>query len=217
MRCFNPKREARPSQTFAGAGRRRVHAQFQSQTGSQALSDFMLDRDLCARKLFQSQTGSQALSDSYVRRAKALKGDRFNPKREARPSQTTLPYDEFLWFDMVSIPNGKPGPLRHILSQPVLILPGKFQSQTGSQALSDAVNFNNFGVMVNVSIPNGKPGPLRLGNLDIHRRAEDGFNPKREARPSQTLIASFWAWAMAAVSIPNGKPGPLRLRWIKSG
>ncbi len=63
--CFNPKREARPSQTkitYCG----------------------------CAEdQEFQSQTGSQALSDKKGGK-KAAKPARFNPKREARPSQTWI-------------------------------------------------------------------------------------------------------------------------------
>src|SRR5579883_2321811 len=35
------------------------------------------------------------------------------------------------------------------------------------------------------------------------------FNPKREARPSQTKIISLEALLKQVVSIPNGKPGPL--------
>ncbi len=42
--------------------------------------------------------------------------------------------------------------------------------------------------MTEVSIPNGKPGPLRPLAQDIETYARGtSFNPKREARPSQTL------------------------------
>ncbi len=61
---------------------------FQSQTGSQALSDMERAVGLPeTRRRFQSQTGSQALSDLMTAMAAAQ-------------------------FDSVSIPNGKPGPLR---------------------------------------------------------------------------------------------------------
>ncbi len=187
---FNPKREARPSQTSAGAGLvsffqhvsipngkpgplRLVAArngfdlrrQFQSQTGSQALSDPV--RDLLiqtAMQMFQSQTGSQALSDNVSRKALSRRYE-------------------------------------------------KFQSQTGSQALSDA----NLRVvpngLQNVSIPNGKPGPLRLGGGKMDRENSGiSFNPKREARPSQTSSTAVTEIRIHRVSIPNGKPGPLRPR-----
>src|SRR5579885_3460618 len=61
---------------------------------------------------FQSQTGSQALSD--------LAGRRANRRKRS-----------------VSIPNGKPGPLRLKQLDPDDDGDIEFQSQTGSQALSD--------------------------------------------------------------------------------
>src|SRR5579884_1165010 len=61
---FNPKREARPSQTKPSF------------------------RASKASWMFQSQTGSQALSDSHPVHATPIPGASFNPKREARPSQT---------------------------------------------------------------------------------------------------------------------------------
>ncbi len=86
---------------------------------------------------------------------------RFNPKREARPSQTEALHYGTNYHITVSIPNGKPGPLRHdmdIATPPNTMM---FQSQTGSQALSDDA-----------------ADPLSAGLWC--------FNPKREARPSQT-------------------------------
>src|SRR5579883_324963 len=87
-----------------------------------------------------------------------------------------------------------------------------------------------------VSIPNGKPGPLRrllcvTLNTSSHRfnpkrearpsqtLAQEAArfipqyrcNPKREARPSQTAYDSSGNGYNGTVSIPNGKPGPLRL------
>src|SRR5579885_1375735 len=111
---------------------------FQSQTGSQALSDTIPPATVQRwEDQFQSQTGSQALSD----------GDKF--KRE--------------WFPfLVSIPNGKPGPLRR------------------SPADTDTPCRDT------VSIPNGKPGPLRPGHFGAALPRGVRFNPKREARPSQT-------------------------------
>ncbi len=91
--------------------------------------------------LFQSQTGSQALSDLITRLRNGVMPYRFNPKREARPSQTSL------W-------EGEPLPRCW------------FQSQTGSQALSDDINHFSLRSSNVVSIPNGKPGPLRLADPD---------------------------------------------------
>src|SRR5579884_174801 len=85
---------------------------------------------------FQSQTGSQALSDAEA----AI----------AHPEET-----------IVSIPNGKSGPLRH-------------------QWLRGLVG------QVVVSIPNGKSGPLRQRMIFYLHREARSFNPKREVRPSQT-------------------------------
>ncbi len=86
--------------------------------------------------MFQSQTGSQALSDYGVWAVIAI-------------------------FPLVSIPNGKPGPLRRQGSHPGCVGPLLFQSQTGSQALSDLVQQALAAMKRPVSIPNGKPGPLR--------------------------------------------------------
>ncbi len=166
MSCssFNPKREARPSQTVS------------ARTGR------------CNRWSF-------------------------NPKREARPSQTKIISLEALLKQVVSIPNGKPGPLRR-----------------------EQAHMSEF-VYIEVSIPNGKPGPLRRGMaagrevrgesfqsqtgsqalsdqlrparpVSSYRR----FNPKREARPSQTMRDIVTRDVGSFVSIPNGKPGPLRQR-----
>src|SRR5579884_1613748 len=112
------------------------------------------------QRRFQSQTGSQALSDFEL----ALLGS------QARS---------------VSIPNGKPGPLR----------PGGSRERNVDEV---------------VSIPNGKPGPLRPTITLRDPTFLASFNPKREARPSQTKITCGIAPKRATVSIPNGKPGPLR-------
>ncbi len=112
--------------------------------------------------------------------------DGFNPKREARPSQTVLhlvryrvgnevsipngkpgplrlgiEFSTILLQSSVSIPNGKPGPLRHGLTTDKIALKQLFQSQTGSQALSDRDKAHMDDLEEEVSIPNGKPGPLR--------------------------------------------------------
>ncbi len=70
LNSFNPKREARPSQTHAHGSGVSVPELFQSQTGSQALSDHV--KGLIFHRL---EVG-------------------FNPKREARPSQTHRPLDQ---------------------------------------------------------------------------------------------------------------------------
>ncbi len=87
MRSFNPKREARPSQTVVGVATAEVEDGFNPK-----------------REARPSQTSS---SDSRHMRIK-----RFNPKREARPSQTWSVITSLLCQLQVSIPNGKPGPLR---------------------------------------------------------------------------------------------------------
>src|SRR5579885_1010344 len=114
----------------------------------------------------------------------------------------------------VSIPNGKPGPLRlgtHAQSPDTKLFQSQtgsqalsdlesfctqsrrawgFQSQTGSQALSDFSLHSSRRKLVEVSIPNGKPGPLRPGDADRYNTNNTRFNPKREARPSQTRMRS---------------------------
>src|SRR5579884_3882099 len=140
--------------------------------------------------------------------------DGFNPKREVRPSQTLL--------------------LRPV---PVAAMP--FQSQTGSQALSDQEKERYTVLEAKVSIPNGKSGPLRHGcpirghipwilvsipngksgplrptASSVARISFCSFNPKREVRPSQTRKLSMYHDRTSLVSIPNGKSGPLRLlKW----
>ncbi len=73
------------------------------------LSPMLLDRSF----KFQSQTGSQALSDGISLFLFAPPVQCFNPKREARPSQTSSNFSSISEAEKVSIPNGKPGPLRH--------------------------------------------------------------------------------------------------------
>ncbi len=111
---------------------------------------------------FQSQTGSQALSDAQPSRRNHRQHWSFNPKREARPSQTLTFTPHGGAFASVSIPNGKPGPLRHSGGGVGGGGRRRFQSQTGSQALSD------------------EAAPAE-DTMFVYR-----FNPKREARPSQT-------------------------------
>ncbi len=67
-----------------------------------------------------------------------------------------------------------------------------FQSQTGSQALSDSLLGGDINRDQQVSIPNGKPGPLRPRAGGGAAYACAGFNPKREARPSQTVYADAY-------------------------
>src|SRR5579884_67108 len=159
---------------------------------------------------FQSQTGSQALSDPSTRQTTSPRTLCFNPKREVRPSQTQLKDVASRLRLMVSIPNGKSGPLRPIAcsavtySSPVSIPNGKsgplrrnarhcssvaplaFQSQTGSQALSDRIQSLLKASTIPVSIPNGKSGPLRPLERAMGIPYYQGFNPNREVRPSQT-------------------------------
>src|SRR5579883_878983 len=114
----------------------------------------------------------------------------FNPKREARPSQT-LRCRVLLSFSNNSFNpkrEARPSqtPAHYVLTYQI----GEFQSQTGSQALSDRnPHTASAAPHVAVSIPNGKPGPLRLSIGSSAQSCFTGFNPKREARPSQTLLA----------------------------
>ncbi|SRR5579885_2801046 len=163
---------------------------FQSQTGSQALSDLFLFVRSVLLMLFQSQTGSQALSDGATRGYASCHECRFNPKREARPSQT--------WARVHSpVHRGSFNPKREARpSQTRLTLVDmealrKFQSQTGSQALSDNHHVEGGHDPDDVSIPNGKPGPLRPHHTCRTQRRTHSFNPKREARPSQTPFTSL--------------------------
>ncbi len=110
----------------------------------------------------------------------------FNPKREARPSQTR-PGVEF-----------------------GINLPGEFQSQTGSQALSDACDQRRGVCRRAVSIPNGKPGPLRL-RIYARKSCERVVSiPNGKPGPLRRKSLILYG-AYTPVSIPNGKPGPLRL------
>src|SRR5579884_528633 len=159
--------------------------EFQSQTGSQALSDDVHRHNCIENKWFQSQTGSQALSDQSiplcrwgsmsgfnpkreVRPSQTLSpdfgpvaGESFNPKREVRPSQTLSAARLDLAFCMFQSQTGS-----QALSD-LNCCCGKaghqasFQSQTGSQALSDAIGRCRPRCPDGVSIPNGKSGPLR--------------------------------------------------------
>ncbi len=139
---FNPKREARPSQTTVVGAKELKAAAFQSQTGSQALSDaqkWEMFQEYYYE--FQSQTGSQALSDSDT---------------ERRPDGLTLWFQSQTGSQALSDSDTERRPDGLTLW---------FQSQTGSQALSDFRQPYN--------------APL------FYCR----FNPKREARPSQTRSA----------------------------
>ncbi len=141
---------------------------------------------------FQSQTGSQALSDDNLASDHQSRRLRFNPKREARPSQTEAIEKVGRKLLEVSIPNGKPGPLRPASPPGHSNGFGRFQSQTGSQALSDQA--------------------IR----PLSHRGKPCFNPKREARPSQTECGRLVPPTVGTVSIPNGKPGPLRRSYMIS-
>ncbi len=113
---FNPKREARPSQTPKHR------------------------RPCCSMERFQSQTGSQALSDNAGAVVLLTSSSRFNPKREARPSQTrnTTRGGPFCRNQFQSQTGSQ------ALSDSILSgrdqLSVVFQSQTGSQALSDSTD-----------------------------------------------------------------------------
>src|SRR5579884_3009792 len=153
----------------SGPLRRRFHgystlrpSRFQSQTGSQALSDAARADAAGAAIQFQSQTGSQALSDCAWLVAVSTPLLCFNPKREVRPSQTYHSDTPQLIADMFQSQTGSQALSDEITSHPLLDLwksfnpkrevrPSQtdwqmstsrrakvFQSQTGSQALSDA-------------------------------------------------------------------------------
>src|SRR5579884_655375 len=88
---FNPKREARPSQTIQEEGHTRKSALVSIPNGKPGPLRF-----------------SQTYCEPSIDRS-------FNPKREARPSQTTGRKDRCREPESVSIPNGKPGPLRRLI------------------------------------------------------------------------------------------------------
>ncbi len=156
---FNPKREARPSQTLDALGLPSPQSVFQSQTGSQALSD--------------NDRGRHEDLSAWV----SIPNGKPGPLRPAFTKRgNTVLY-------MVSIPNGKPGPLRRICD----VVPGAkypFQSQTGSQALSDCAGSLGKIDELNVSIPNGKPGPLRRG---LRRPGRAGYRWFQSQTGSQAL------------------------------
>ncbi len=111
--------------------------------------------------MFQSQTGSQALSDEDYADLGEPDTDGFNPKREARPSQTRAATIVDRCAPLVSIPNGKPGPLRLI---------------PYGNRLRKRFCFN----------PKREARPSQTGLHERHHDRCASFNPKREARPSQT-------------------------------
>src|SRR5579885_3493493 len=136
-------------------------AAFQSQTGSQALSDEATQRAILGNANVSIPHEKPGALRKLMNRHNPQRLRCFNPKREARPSQTltSITYslapvlfqsqtgsqalsDEArelgeLCREEVSIPNGKPGPLRPGIIQACLTRLRPFQSQTGSQALSD--------------------------------------------------------------------------------
>ncbi len=142
--------------------------------------------------MFQSQTGSQALSDAEEKRNRQKGRTVSIPNGKPGPLRRRVDLGEGVG-ESVSIPNGKPGPLRHQLYRREACQSGSFnpkrearpsqtaaparsrpparmfQSQTGSQALSD----------------------LRAARS--RKRGGARFNPKREARPSQTEHQRAWA------------------------
>src|SRR5579884_2978665 len=112
--CFNPKREARPSQTPSCLRKRPTTACFNPKREARPSQTLRVRVARRAGGGFQSQTGSQALSDGIALGVRYL-------------------------LAIVSIPNGKPGPLRRQIDEYRTRKPEKFQSQTGSQALSDGL------------------------------------------------------------------------------
>ncbi len=158
----------------------------------------------------------------------------FNPKREARPSQTIQEEGHTRKSALVSIPNGKPGPLRLSQTYCEPSIDRSFNPKREARPSQTTGRKDRCREPESVSIPNGKPGPLRppekrifpvpVTSFNPKREArpsqtqyigvstpvKNGFNPKREARPSQTGSSMRSQRHSGTVSIPNGKPGPLR-------
>ncbi len=236
---FNPKREARPSQTSVVLYADRIEARGFNPKREARPSQTPTSSTLAwTRPAVSIPNGKPGPLRPLRKIRPRSPGLCFNPKREARPSQTEVAVKGVAQQMRVSIPNGKPGPLRHENFFGADTDSVKFQSQTGSQALSDAYFRYADTTSSFVSIPNGKPGPLRLMVTIKHGATCLSFNPKREARPSQTLIGSThrifmllfqsqtgsqalsdrgmseYNMKILCVSIPNGKPGPLRRRML---
>src|SRR5579884_4189329 len=114
LKSFNPKREVRPSQTVISTYFSSQITLFQSQTGSQALSDDKLC--ICRNGRSGSFNPKREVRPSQTASARRVSGCSFlsfNPKREVRPSQTpTASMLDCVLGKLVSIPNGKSGPLR---------------------------------------------------------------------------------------------------------
>ncbi len=208
---FNPKREARPSQTLRVQGPAGRAIKFQSQTGSQALSDTIdwLSLNVIIQRFNPKREARPSQTVWYASRVPARY--RFNPKREARPSQTKLEAEPPLPSSPCFNPKREARPSQTMLHCCIKQFSTRFQSQTGSQALSDPASGGDTWTVQAVSIPNGKPGPLRrhqsrmapgrillfqsqTGSQALsdpprawqERQPRQSFNPKREARPSQT-------------------------------
>src|SRR5579884_699398 len=209
---FNPKREARPSQTMTAlpGGKAGVYsfnpkrAARPSQTEARVLAARIQNGFNPKREARPSQT---LRTSFFVAQTRG-----FNPKREARPSQTDPHPRRRAGAGVVSIPNGKPGPLRHkrfdiAPGLPDVSIPnGKpgplrqklpnggeedlsmFQSQTGSQALSDAALCAETVGQWQFQSQTGSQALSDEQRREPGRQAGHCFNPKREARPSQTTI-----------------------------
>ncbi len=92
---------------------------------------------------------------------------------------------------------------------------GEFQSQTGSQALSDPLRWQVGHQHREVSIPNGKPGPLRLTSWKMFSSIVIWFQSQTGSQALSDNIKDCLSPRRILVSIPNGKPGPLRLGPLK--
>src|SRR5579884_2891806 len=88
LNSFNPKREARPSQTHAHGSGVSVPELFQSQTGSQALSDHVKGLIFHRLEVGFNPKREARPSQTLPRWPSTQGRTSFNPKREARPSQT---------------------------------------------------------------------------------------------------------------------------------
>src|SRR5579885_969855 len=93
----------------------------------------------------------------------------------------------------------------------------QFQSQTGSQALSDnGTQYIDY-TDSSVSIPNGKPSPLRRGFPCLHKSGNMGFQSQTGSQALSDEDCQSALKQIDPVSIPNGKPSPLRQsRWARS-
>ncbi len=157
--------------------------------------------------MFQSQTGSPSSSDSRHREWIGRKGQVSIPNGKPILFRLRM-WDSYQEVSQcqVSIPNGKPILFRQSRREREKIMKILFQSQTGSPSSSDGESSLRQDSLKQGFNPKREAHPLQTLISILPRWILQGFNPKREAHPLQTQAVTHNMSGMPVVSIPNGKP-----------